>query len=154
MSSCYHHSSCSCLYSWCCGLLSSQTIRWRWIQGRSLSSCPAKPELTCQRASQPSGRTVTKWSSTCIRLTTLKSNIRVTEAEPRWRETRWDLETSVWLWNTPQTWTETFSPALPTIVRRTSWWRNECCSRSKVSTAQLSSIKDDYIEPKPPFMIL
>ncbi|KAI3376007.1 hypothetical protein L3Q82_016539, partial [Scortum barcoo] len=31
--------------------------RWRWIQEQSLSSCPSKPQLTCLKTSEWSGRT-------------------------------------------------------------------------------------------------
>ncbi|KAI3376034.1 hypothetical protein L3Q82_016567 [Scortum barcoo] len=35
----------------------AQSQRWRWIQEQSLSSCPSKPQLTCLKTSEWSGRT-------------------------------------------------------------------------------------------------
>ncbi|KAI3375553.1 hypothetical protein L3Q82_003884 [Scortum barcoo] len=35
------------------------SFRWRWIQEQSLSSCPSKPQLTCLKTSEWSGRTDT-----------------------------------------------------------------------------------------------
>ncbi|KAI3364569.1 hypothetical protein L3Q82_011350, partial [Scortum barcoo] len=44
-----------------------ESVRWRWIQEQSLSSCPSKPQLTCLKTSEWSGRTETTGWSTFIR---------------------------------------------------------------------------------------
>uniref|UniRef100_A0A3B3Y549 Ig-like domain-containing protein n=1 Tax=Poecilia mexicana TaxID=48701 RepID=A0A3B3Y549_9TELE len=67
----------------------SQSIRWRWNQGWSLSCCPAEPERVWMETLEWSGGTDLTGRSMCIRtvLISLKINTGSTEPEPRWMQT-------------------------------------------------------------------